>query len=76
MSDPLRIRRELRQLGPKVLFRLVQRQRLGRCILGGICPFLIQHKGYNFCVSELLDQGCEKERALAFKEEEEKKGFI
>ncbi len=54
------IKGELRGLGIRILFEMVMNQREFKClIMNGPCPFYFKHKGYGFCLSEVLGKGCE-----------------
>jgi hypothetical protein len=54
------IKRELRRLEIRILFEMVMNQRESKClIINGLCPFYFRHKGYGFCLSEVLGKGCE-----------------
>jgi hypothetical protein len=40
--------------------RLVSAQRISRCLIGGReCGLLMRYKGFNFCVSEIMGEGCQ-----------------
>jgi hypothetical protein len=56
---------ELQKMGTGKLLALTLRQKESKCLLNYICPcpFLLKYKQFNFCVSELLHQGCQKEKA-------------
>ncbi len=54
------IKGELRSLEIRILFEMVMNQREFKClIMNGLCPFYFKHKGYGFCLSEVLGRGCE-----------------
>jgi hypothetical protein len=63
--DIYKARRELQNMGTGKLLALTLRQKESTCLLNYICPcpFLLKYKKFNFCVSELLHQGCQKEKA-------------
>jgi hypothetical protein len=45
------------------------------CLLGGLCPFLLEYQRILFCVSEILGQECQIERQkLDFVREAQSKG--
>lgn len=56
------IRVELRSLGVRNLFEIVMNQRESKCVLNGLCPFYFKHRGYGFCLSEVLGKGCELQK--------------
>ena len=37
-------------------------QKEGNCALSGPCPFYLTYRGYGFCVSEVLGEGCQAEK--------------
>jgi len=41
---------------------MVLNQKGRKCLLGGVCPFLLEYRRILFCVSEILGQGCQTER--------------
>ena len=53
---------ELRRLGKKNLFNMLMSQKESRCLLHGLCSFRFEYKGYTFCISEVLGEGCESQR--------------
>jgi len=56
-------RKELQRMNRGDLFRLASGLRISRCLIsGGACSFYLQYKGFNFCISEILGQGCQVER--------------
>ena len=55
------VRLELRRLGSKRLFKILVNQKESKCLMHGLCPLLFKYKGYTFCLSEVLGQGCEIE---------------
>lgn len=62
--DIYKARRELQSMGAGKLLALTLRQKESKCLLNYVCPcpFLLKYKEFNFCVSELLHQGCQKEK--------------
>jgi len=62
--DIYKARRELQNMGTGKLLALTLSQKESRCLLNYVCPcpFLLKYKESNFCVSELLHQGCQKEK--------------
>ncbi len=63
------IRGELRRLGNRNLFELVINQRESICLMNGLCPLYFKHKGYGFCLSEVLGKGCEMQNLEKLEEE-------
>jgi hypothetical protein len=58
--DVYETRIELRRMGRGDLLRLVSAQRISRCLMGGqACNLYMRYKGFNFCVSELIGEGCQ-----------------
>jgi hypothetical protein len=56
------VRAELRRLGKKNLFNMLLNQKESRCLLKGLYSFRFDYKGYTFCISEVLGEGCEFQR--------------
>lgn len=55
-------RSELRRMHRGDLLRWVLAQRISRCLIGGrACGLYIRYKGFNFCVSEIMGEGCQSE---------------
>ena len=49
--------------------RLVSAQRISRCLIGGrACGLYMRYKGFNFCVSEIMGEGCQVERSAKVEE--------
>ncbi|MGQ9648127.1 MAG: hypothetical protein ACUVWO_16495 [Thermodesulfobacteriota bacterium] len=71
--DVLKARNELRRMKRGDLFRMASGQRISKCLLGNrACGFHFKYKGFYFCVSEILQQGCvhEKTKEKRLKHEE------
>ena len=67
--DVLKARYELRSLSTGDLFKLALHSRMSYCLIGGRpCGFLLQYKGSNFCVSEILGKGCQVGRLMQFEQ--------
>ena len=67
--DVYKARYELRNIGKKHLFRLVFAQRISGCLIGGqVCGLCMHYKGFNFCVSEIMGEGCELEKSAHLEE--------
>ena len=61
--DILKIKSELRRMGPGALFELLAKQRMPNCLIGGApCCFYLRHEELGFCVSEILGQSCQLEK--------------
>jgi hypothetical protein len=62
--DVYKARYELRNMGKRHLFRLVSAQRISGCLIGGqVCGLYLHYKGFNFCVSEIMGEGCQLEKS-------------
>jgi len=61
--DVYKSKNELRKMSRGDLFKAVLTQRMSNCIIGArACGFHLQYEGSNFCVSEILREGCQVER--------------
>jgi hypothetical protein len=61
--DALRIRVELRKMRRRELLKLVTRQKISDCLIGGTpCRFHLRHKEFSFCVSEIMGESCQAEK--------------
>jgi hypothetical protein len=57
--DCHRIRAELKRMEKSELFKLAWQQKTGWCSVGASeCAFIIHYKGFSFCLTELMGQGC------------------
>ena len=56
------IKVELRSLGVRNLFEIVMNQKESKCVLNGLCPFYLKHRGHGSCLSEVLGKGCELQK--------------
>jgi hypothetical protein len=77
--DVYKTRYELRNAGKRHLFRLVFAQKISECLIGGqVCGLYLHYKGFNFCVSEIMGEGCELEKSVqlqgTYQEEKEING--
>ncbi len=62
--DVYEVRSELRRMNKGDLFRLASNQKISRCLIsGGACVFYLHYQGFNFCISEILEQSCQVERS-------------
>jgi hypothetical protein len=67
--DVLTIKGELRRKKPRELFRLVANQRIPKCLIGGtVCCYYLRYGEGDFCISEILGQGCQLERVTKSEE--------
>jgi hypothetical protein len=55
-------RAELKQMAKANLFKMAFCQKERKCVLGGVCPYLLEYQCILFCVSEILGQGCQMEK--------------
>ena len=62
IEDISKFRTELKQLKRVSLLTLAFSQKERNCVLNGPCPFYLNYRGYGFCVSELLGEGCQAEK--------------
>jgi hypothetical protein len=56
------LKAELRKMKRGDLLRMGFNQEEKNCLLGGVCPFLLEYRCILYCVSEVLRQGCQVER--------------
>ena len=56
------LKTELRKMRKGDLLKIVLNQKEKKCLLCGVCPFLLEYERILFCVSEILGQGCQVER--------------
>ena len=56
------LKAELRKMTKGNLLKMALSQKEKNCLLGGVCPFLLEYQRILFCVSEILGQGCQIER--------------
>ena len=62
--DVYEARGELLRMRRADLFKLTSSQKISRCqISGDPCCFYLCYRGFSFCVSEILGQSCQVERA-------------
>jgi hypothetical protein len=67
--DAYQARNELRKMSKRHLFRLVSAQRISGCLIGGrACGLYLHYKGFNFCVSEIMGEGCQVEKSAKLEE--------
>ena len=63
------VRIEVRRLGKKNLFKTLMDQKESKCLLKGLCSYHFEYKGYTFCISEVLGEGCEFQRLKKLEQE-------
>jgi hypothetical protein len=61
-ENVFKLKTELRKIRKGDLLKMILNQKEKQCVLGGICPFLLEYQRVLFCVSEILGQGCQIER--------------
>jgi len=62
-------RAELRQMAMANLLKMAFCQKEKICMLGGVCPFLLEYRRILFCISEIVGQGCQIEKLRLLSEE-------
>ena len=63
------VRTELRKMARKNLLNMLMNQKESKCLLNGLCSLHFDYKGYTFCLSEILGEGCESERLKKLEKE-------
>ena len=48
---------------------MLMSQKESKCLLNGLCSLHFDYKGYTFCLSEILGEGCESERLKKLEKE-------
>ena len=62
--DVYQARNELRRMSRRYLLSLASTQRVSKCFLGGrACCLHLHYQGFNFCISEIMGEGCQVERS-------------
>jgi hypothetical protein len=76
MKDDIvsKLKSELRKMKRGDLLGMSLNQKERKCLLGGICPFLLEYRCILFCVSEILGQGCQVEREKVVSVQEDQSG--
>jgi hypothetical protein len=70
-------RNELRRMRRKYLLKLALTQRISKCLMGGrACGLYLPYKGFHFCVSEIMGQGCLVQKLANLQEVYEEKKEI
>ena len=57
-----KLKAELKKMTKANLLKMGLGQKEKKCLLGGVCPFLLEYRRILFCISEILGQGCQIER--------------
>ena len=57
-----KLKEELRKMTKGDLLKMVLNQKERKCVLSGVCRFLLEYRRILFCVSEILGRGCQVER--------------
>jgi hypothetical protein len=68
-----KLKAELRKMTKANLLKMGLGQKEKKCLLGGVCPFLLEYRRILFCISEILGQGCQIEK-LHFDHEAQDEG--
>jgi hypothetical protein len=67
--DALKIRVELRKMGRRNALRLVTKQRISNCLIGGAaCRFHLCYEEFSFCASEIMGHSCQLEKLKKLEE--------
>ena len=67
--DFYQARNELRRMSRRHLLSLASTQRVSKCFLGArACCLHLYHQGFNFCISEIMGEGCQVERSAKVEE--------
>jgi hypothetical protein len=69
VMDVYEARSELRRMCRRDLWRLVSAQRISGCLIGDrACGLYLRYKGFNFCASEIIGEGCQVEKSAKLEE--------
>lgn len=67
--DFYQVRNELRRMSRRYLLSLAATQKVSKCFLGGrACSLHLHYRGFNFCISEIMREGCQVERLAKVEE--------
>ena len=67
--DFYQARNELRRMSRRHLLRLASTQRVSKCLIGvRACCLHLHYQGFNFCISEIMGEGCQVERSARTEE--------
>lgn len=62
--DFYQARNELRRMSRRYLLRLASTQRVSKCLIGvRACCLHLHYQGFNFCISEIMGEGCQVEKS-------------
>ncbi len=60
------IRNKLRRMSRRYLWSLASAQRISKCLVGGrTCCLHLHYQGFNFCISEIMGEGCQIEKSAS-----------
>ncbi len=67
--DVYQARNELQRMGRRYLLGLVSTQRISKCFISRRpCCLHLHYQGLNFCISEIMGEGCQVEKSAKLKE--------
>jgi len=67
--DFYQARNELRRMSRRYLLSLASTKRVSKCFLGGrACCLHLHYQGFNFCISEIMGEGCQVEKSAKVEE--------
>jgi len=67
--DFYQARNELRRMSRRHLLSLASTKKVSKCFLGArACCLHLYHQGFNFCISEIMGEGCQVERSAKVEE--------
>jgi hypothetical protein len=73
--DVYQARNELRRMSRRYLLRSASAQRISKCLIGGrACCLHLHYQGFNFCISEIMGEGCQVEKSTRLREGYEGQG--
>ncbi len=62
--DVYQARNELQRMGRRYLLGLASTQRISKCLISGRpCCLHLHYQGLNFCISEIMGEGCQVEKS-------------
>ena len=67
--DVYQARNELRRMSRRYLLSLASTQKVSKCFLGArACCLHLYYQGFNFCISEIMGEGCQVAKSAKAKE--------
>ncbi len=67
--DVYQARNELQRMSRRYLLGLASTQRISKCLISGRpCCLHLHYQGLNFCISEIIGEGCQVEKSARLKE--------